>query len=197
MRLWHCCLTAVLICTAGVFAAPPNPDLAFHVLEAPAPSPASPSVLDPLPIACPPDSFVNIGQPAFGESQAWQIFVSNDRLPGYDPANGVLLYEYFAAGNRRRDIRDIHWWGVGATYDDRGDLVECPLEPGNFQIQFWLHDDVQHRPDYVAGPVYGFAASGAELDENRHRSRVPGCQPGRQHPAEYRLWSWGCDLPSR
>ena len=113
--------------------------------------------MDPPPaLACPADAYVNVWQLPYGEDGSWALFVSNDKFPDFDPAAGVVLYESFAGVGGT--IEGLHWWGVSATYDDSGDLVQCPLDPGTFEIKFWGTIAIRMRQYYELGPIYSFTA---------------------------------------
>ena len=147
----------------------------------------------PAPIACPTDSYTNVWQLAYGEDEAWSISQSNA------PCRSPKLYEHFAGVGTPvggGGITDIHWWGVSATFDDQGNLVECPLNPGNFHIGFWGHDTYTNRPDYASGELFGFDATGAALTktDTGHVYRI--LNDDGSVDAAYTLWAWGADLPT-
>ena len=164
----------------------------------------------PAPPACPPNYLENVGQLPYGENEGWRLFLSNDRFPDYDPANGVLRYEHFTGvGATSGGIKHIAWWGTGATYGDRGNLVECELDPGTFTISFWFHNKYTNRPFYEAdgwewalppgateGLSYSYTVSGAALtkEDTGHVYMARGSD-GTISRA-YTLWMWSCEVPT-
>jgi len=162
----------------------------------------------PEPLACPSTAIPNVGQLPYGQLESWQLFVSNDRFPDYDPANGFLRYEHFTGvGATSGGINKVYWWGVGATYNDQGNLVACDLDPGTFTVTFWAHNKYTNRPFYVKEgwewayppgaqcPLYSYTVTGADLtkEETGHVYEVRGSDGSLS--AAYPLYRWSCELP--
>jgi len=123
------------------------------------------------------------GQRAYGTYEQWKAFVSNSKF--YDWTDGVKLFENY--NGVPSDVLDLHWWGLTAIYDDDGELVECPLSPGTFRIEFWPTDPETNRPDFDAQPycVYTVtAANGLTKTDSGHRY------------GGFTLWAWDVVLPN-
>jgi len=150
----------------------------------------------PPPLACPADAFVNLWQLPFGEDEAWAAYPSNSQWPPYDPEpKGVKIYEHFAGVAGPGGIDDVHWWGVGYTINDSGDISECPLEPGNFHIGFLAHDPLTNRPDWALGELYGFNVTGAALTKTDTGHVFKSLNGNGSVAWALTLYSWDCNLP--
>jgi hypothetical protein len=135
---------------------------------------------------CPPNTLVS--QIAYGQDEAWAFYVSNDLYPDFNPAHGIKLLEHFIGVGG--PINGLHWFGVGAIYDDFGKLVECPLNPGSFLVEFYAHDPDTNRPDYALGPLYSFTANaGSGLTVTDTLNVYHGADD------DYRLLRWDVRLP--
>ena len=141
------------------------------------------------PPQCPPDTTL-VGQVPYDETGPWQVFVSNALFPGFDPlSGGIRLLEHFKGAGG--PVQGLGWWGVSAVIDDHGQVIECPLEPGEFLIEFYAHDPVSGFPDFAAGPLFSEmvdAASGLLKADTGH---VYATEQGG-----LALWYWQAELAS-
>ncbi len=86
-------------------------------------------------------------------------------------------------------IEGLHWWGVTATYDDVGELLECPLNPGTFTISMWAEDEYAGRPDFQLGALYTCTASAAN-----GLTKIDTGLAYAGSSATYTLWAWDFEL---
>ncbi len=173
-------------CSWGVGIAPPPPE----------PSPDA--------LLCPPDTTL-VGQPAEGEYGNWALYVSNARWSDFAEPGVKRLESFIGVGG---PIEGVTWWGAAAIYDDQGRVANCPLEPGNFRIEFYLHDDFTRRPDYATGPVaihevtapeltvqdtgYRYSVFGSGDTIDRHKTYT-GAGPVDH---QYIIYEWHAQLPA-
>ena len=134
----------------------------------------------PLP-ECPEDTMV--GQRAWGEEEAWAVYVSNANFPNFTGDGRKLLENFAGVPN---PITDVHWWGITAIFDDNGDLIECPLDPGEFTIEFYAHDPVTNRPNLDLLICSYTANAGNGLTKIANENLY----------GDFRLWYWSFDLPT-
>ncbi len=146
----------------------------------------------PDPLLCPEESTL-LGQPAEGEDGNWALYVSNSRWGDFEEPGIKRLESFIGVGG---PIHGVTWWGAAAIFNDQGRVVNCPLEPGNFTLEFYLFDDFTRRPDYATGPVATYAVTAPELTvaETGHSYKIFG--EGGTIDREYIIYEWHVELPA-
>ena len=186
-------IPVALVVTAA--AAPPPAQGVDDGLHEPPPTPVRPTCIEAnrcegVPCdglegpPCPPDTLA--GQRAYGGTEEWKACVSGSRF--YDFSHGLRRFEYFQGVSAVNGIEDVHWWGLSAVYDEWGYLVECPLNPATFEIEFWAHDEYTNRPD-ISDPnnlicQYTLTAPQVTVNDSGHKY------------GDFTLWAWHAQLPS-
>jgi hypothetical protein len=152
---------------------------------------------------CPAEtSYPDLWQLVYSQDEPWHIFVSNSQFPDYNPDNGILLYEHYTGIGGQ--IEDLHWWGVGAAYNDQGNLAECPLDPAHFHVAFWAHNEATNRPLYEPSDYYGGMYSGLPAPLYEFDVDITGVETGNHYIStnddgsvifDLSLLSFECELP--
>jgi len=133
---------------------------------------------------CPANTLAQ--QRAYSQYEEWVASVSNSKF--YNWTDGIKRFEHFHGVSAANGIEDVHWWGLSAVYDDWGYLVECPLNPGTFKIQFWAHNEYTNRPD-ITDPnnlvcQYTLTAPQVTVSDSGHKY------------GDFTLWMWHVQLPT-